>query len=235
MADSPTELSTAELSTSELSKSEQCDIVVLISGNGSNLQAIIDAISTGQLPARIAAVISNKAAAYGLQRASQAGIATEVLEYAGYADRDAYDRALMNCIDHYQPQLIVLAGFMRILSDGFVEHYTGRMLNIHPSLLPNYKGLNTHQRVLDAGEQEHGATVHFVTPELDSGPVVLQGVIQIAANENADTLADRVHSIEHLIYPKAIHWFATGRLGLHNNQVTLDGQALTDKDKIYRS
>jgi len=207
-------------------------IVVLISGNGSNLQAIIDAIAKGQILAEIMAVISNQPEAYGLQRARSADIPSEVLSYADYNDREKYDQALMNCIDRYQPDLIVLAGFMRILSDGFVNHYLGRMINIHPSLLPKYKGLHTHRRVLQAGDSEHGATVHFVTPELDSGPVILQGKTSVQAMETEQQLTSRIHQIEHIIYPQTITWFAQGRLGLSSNSVLLDHQPISEQDKI---
>lgn len=204
-----------------------CRIVVLISGNGSNLQAIIDAIDAKQISAEVVAVVSNKADALGLQRARSANIPTQVLSYTDFNDRQKYDQALMACIDQYQPQLIVLAGFMRILTDRFVNHYLGRMLNIHPSLLPKYKGLNTHQRVLETGDKEHGATVHFVIPELDSGPIVLQGKIPVLATDTEQQLAQRIHEIEHEIYPQAVKWFAEGRLKLSDNKVLLDLQPIT--------
>lgn len=199
-----------------------CRIVVLISGNGSNLQAVIDGIATERVAGKIVAVISNKTDAYGLVRANKADISTEVLKYEDFNDREKYDQALMNCIDRYKPDLIVLAGFMRILSNKFVSHYLGRILNIHPSLLPKYKGLNTHQRVLQAGDKEHGATVHFVTPELDSGPIILQGKIAVQDTDTEHQLAQRIHDIEHQIYPQAIDWFAEGRLRLSDNKVLLD-------------
>ena len=202
-------------------------LVVLISGSGSNLQAIIDAINAGSLNARIQAVISNRADAYGLQRAQQAGIATEVLAAGDYPEREDYDRALQQLIDSYTPQLVILAGFMRILSDVFVDHYAGRMLNIHPSLLPKYRGLNTHQRVLDAGDPQHGASVHFVTSELDSGALVIQAAIDVEADDTADSLARRVHQVEHIIYPMAIDWFANGRLDYIDAQAYLDGKQLS--------
>lgn len=211
----------------------QCDIVVLISGNGSNLQAIIDAIQEQKIPASIAAVISNRPDAYGLIRAQQAGIATEILLYKGYANREEYDQALISHIDHYQPKLIVLAGFMRILSDPFVEHYAGRMINIHPSLLPKYKGLNTHQRVMQAGDKEHGATVHFVTPELDSGPIILQGMIKTRSTDTADSLQQEVHKIEHQIYPQAVKWFAQGRLKLDNHTVLFDDSPINESTQHW--
>lgn len=181
--------------------SPQCKVVVLISGSGSNLQALIDNIASGDNPAQISAVISNRADAYGLQRAQSAGIATQVLDHKQFDGREAFDAALAAAIDAHQPQLVVLAGFMRILSAGFVRHYQGRLLNIHPSLLPKYKGLHTHQRALDAGDREHGCSVHFVTEELDGGPLVVQAVVPIAADDTADTLAQRVHGAEHQIYP----------------------------------
>jgi phosphoribosylglycinamide formyltransferase-1 len=189
-------------------------LVVLISGNGSNLQAIIDACRQGSLDAEIAAVISNKPDAYGLQRARQAGITYEVLDHTQFDNREAFDQALMQRIDTYQPGLVVLAGFMRILSSQFVEHYLGHMLNIHPSLLPKYQGLNTHRRALEAGDKVHGASVHFVTADLDSGQVVLQAEIPVLADDDEQSLAARVLEKEHEIYPQAIQWFAEGKLKL---------------------
>lgn len=208
-------------------------LVVLISGEGSNLQAIIDAIQQGKLPVQIAAVISNRPDAAGLERAKRAGINTEVIEARSYVDRAAYDRALAKCIDHYAPQLIVLAGFMRILTDDFVRHYTGRLINIHPSLLPKYKGLNTHQRVLDAGDTEHGATVHYVTPELDSGPIILQARVPVLATDTADTLQQRVHQAEHRLYPEAICRIASGRVQLKGEIVYLDEQPITQLQQNF--
>ena len=183
-------------------------LVVLISGNGSNLQAIIDNITDNNLPAQIVAVISNKADAYGLERAKKAGIEQRVLSHKDFSDRNHYDLALKELIDGYQPDLIILAGFMRILSNEFVEHFSHKMMNIHPSLLPKYKGLNTHQRAIDAGDKEHGCSVHFVTPELDDGPVILQATVEIKENDTAETLATRVHEQEYRIYPEAIRMFA---------------------------
>ena len=198
-------------------------IVVLISGSGSNLQAIIDAIDAG-LPAEIRAVFSNEPQAYGLTRAREAGIPAEVIDHRDYDSRTTFDQALMTRIDHYQPGLVVLAGFMRILTEDFVNHYAGRMLNIHPSLLPRYQGLNTHQRVLDAGDDVHGVSIHFVTPELDGGPVILQAEIPVHADDDADRLAERIHQQEHVIYPLVIRWFAEGRLRLQDHTVLLDGK-----------
>ena len=187
-------------------------LVVLISGNGSNLQAIIDDIANNNLPAQVVAVISNKADAYGLERAKQAGIEQCVLSHKDYDSREQFDIALKELIDSYQPDLIILAGFMRILSNEFVEHYLNKMMNIHPSLLPKYKGLNTHQRAIDAGDTEHGCSVHFVTPELDDGPVILQASVVIEKNDTAETLAARVHEQEHKIYPQAIRLFAEKKI-----------------------
>lgn len=205
-------------------------IVVLISGGGSNLQAIIDAAQQGTLPVEIRAVISNRPAAHGLQRASQAGITTEVVDHTQFASREDFDRALQARIDHYQPALVVLAGFMRLLTRDFVNHYLGRMLNIHPSLLPHYKGLNTHQRALTDYQQgttrEHGASVHFVTSELDGGPVILQADVPIQPGDNAASLAARVLEQEHRMYPLVIDWFAAGRLQLRHNQVYFNNAPL---------
>ena len=206
--------------------SSVCRIIVLISGNGSNLQAIIDASKKNDFPAEVVAVISNKPDAYGLQRASNAGIPTHSIEYSRYADREAYDQALMQTIDSHQPDLIVLAGFMRILTDDFVSHYEKRMLNIHPSLLPKYKGLSTHQRVLDAGDKQHGASVHFVTPTLDDGPIILQSAVDVLPDDTTESLAARVHQVEHQIYPQAIRWFAESRLNIKNNLVYLDDKLI---------
>ena len=209
-----------------------CRIVVLISGNGSNLQAIIDSIHSGLINGQLVAVISNFAEAYGLERARRAGIPDQVLSFSDYSDRQHYDLALMQAIDHYQADLVVLAGFMRILTDEFVHHYHGRLLNIHPSLLPRYKGLNTHQRVLAAKDKEHGASVHFVVPELDSGPIILQGKIQIDQDETEQSLSQRIHQIEHKIYPLAIQWFAEGRLRLAGETAMLDEQPLEPGSQI---
>lgn len=208
-------------------KSTPLGIVVLISGNGSNLQAIIDAIAQQGIPARIQAVISDQADAHGLIRAQKADIPTTVLSAKGYASREAYDRDLQKVIDCYLPGLVVLAGFMRILSPGFVRHYQGRIINIHPSLLPKYTGLHTHERVLAAGDQEHGVTVHFVTEELDGGPLIAQSKLNITPNDTAETLKTRVHVLEHALYPKVIRWFAENKLRLNNHHVEFDGKQLT--------
>lgn len=212
-----------------------CDVVVLLSGTGGNLQAMIDSFKGGDHPARIRAVISNRADAFGLQRARDAGIDTSVLDHKDYDGREAFDAALIEVIDTYQPNLVVLAGFMRILTAGFVRHYQGRLLNIHPSLLPLYKGLHTHQRVLEAGDAEHGCTVHFVTEELDGGPLVVQSVISVEPNDTPSTLAQRVHVQEHHIYPLAIRWFAEGRLSLAAEGALLDGQLIAPNGHLIRT
>ncbi len=186
-------------------------IVVLISGSGSNLQSIIDAAAS-DLPVDIRAVISNRPDAYGLTRAREAGITIAVLENGNFAERESYDAALRELIDSYTPELVVLAGFMRILSDDFVRHYEGRMMNIHPSLLPKYRGLHTHARALEAGDKVAGCTVHYVTPELDAGPILLQARVPVLAEDTAETLAARVLEQEHKIYPEAIRLFAQQRL-----------------------
>ncbi len=205
--------------------SATCAVVVLISGSGSNLQALIDSLGQDN-PVRIAAVVSNREDAFGLQRAQAAGIPTHVVRHREYADREAFDAALREVIDMHQPQLVVLAGFMRILTPAFVRHYHGRLLNIHPSLLPKYKGLDTHRRALEAGDGEHGCSVHFVTEELDGGPVAVQARFPIAAGDTVVQLTDRVHAAEHIIYPLAVRWFAEGRLRLAEQGAMLDGVLL---------
>lgn len=202
-------------------------IVVLISGNGSNLQAIIDGCAKGTIPGKITGVIANKANAYGLQRAAAAGIATQVLSHKDFADRQRYDIALQAAIESFKADLIVLAGFMRILTPGFVQHFSGKLLNIHPSLLPKYQGLDTHQRAIDAGDAEHGCSVHFVTEQLDGGPVILQAKVPIFPGDNASTVAARVHEQEHLIYPLVVRWFCQNRLQQRANEAWLDGNLLS--------
>jgi phosphoribosylglycinamide formyltransferase-1 len=201
-------------------------VVALISGSGSNLQALMDQAKGGQA-FEIVAVISNRADAFGLERARRAGIPAEVLDHSGYAGREPYEADLRAMIDRHEPGLVVLAGFMRILTPGFVEHYAGRMLNIHPSLLPKLRGLQTHQRALDTGEREHGASVHFVTAELDGGPVIIQARLPILPGEDAAGLAARVLTKEHIIYPRAVAWFAQGRLRLGRDGLPrLDNETL---------
>jgi phosphoribosylglycinamide formyltransferase-1 len=213
---------------------DTCDVVVLLSGTGSNLQALIDSNDVKDSPANIRAVISNRADAYGLQRAKDAGIDTRVLDHKAFEGREAFDAALIEIIDTFNPQLVVLAGFMRILSADFVRHYQGRLLNIHPSLLPKYKGLHTHQRALEAGDREHGCSVHFVTEELDGGPLVVQAVIPVESDDSPHSLAQRVHAQEHRIYPLAVRWFAEGRLSLDEQGALLDGQLLAASGHLIR-
>lgn len=201
-------------------------IVVLISGGGSNLRAIVAAAQRGELPIEVRAVVSDRPDAGGLAWAAAQGLPTVALPPAGYADRAAYDTALGDLVAGFNPALVVLAGFMRILSAGFVERFTGRLLNIHPSLLPRHRGLHTHRRVLEAGEDRHGASVHFVTAELDGGPVVIQAVVPVLPNDDADTLAARVLAQEHRIYPRCIGWFAAGRLRQADGAAWLDNQRL---------
>ncbi len=200
-------------------------LVVLISGGGTNLQAIIDA-AADDLPAEVAAVISNVPEVFGLERARRANIPTEIVDHRLYHSREQFDAALIECIDSYRPDLLILAGFMRILTPAFVQHYQGRMLNIHPSLLPRLQGLHTHQRALQEGHEQHGASVHFVTEELDGGPVVLQASVPVKADDTPQTLAARVLEKEHIIYPLVIRWFAEGRLKYDRDQVFFDGEAL---------
>lgn len=201
-------------------------IVVLISGSGTNLQAIIDACKLDNYPGQVVGVISNKADAYGLVRAQEANIETKALSHKDFAERVDYDKALIKEIDALQPDLVVLAGFMRILTPDFVQHFHGKLLNIHPSLLPKYQGLHTHQRALDAGDKEHGVSVHFVTEELDGGPVILQAKVPIFEGDTADELAGRVHEQEHRIYPLVVKWFCDGRLKMLPSGAELDGQLL---------
>jgi phosphoribosylglycinamide formyltransferase-1 len=205
---------------------EKASLVVLVSGTGSNLQAIIDAIKDKQLNAEISAVISNRADAVGLQRAARENIATYVIDHSQYPSRDLFDRAMMRIIDPLTPDLIVLAGFMRILSNGFIEHYAHRLINIHPSLLPKYKGLNTHRQALDNNDKSHGASVHYVSGELDSGPLVIQAEVPVEAADTVATLAQRVLNVEHKIYPLAIKLHLEGRIKFDGNALLFDNQPL---------
>ena len=198
--------------------------VILISGRGSNMEALIVARDCGTLPVDIAAVISNRPDAAGLATAAAAGIAVRCIDHKAFAGRDAFDAALAGCIDGFAPDLVVLAGFMRILSDGFVHHYAGRMMNIHPSLLPAFPGLHTHRRALAEGVRIHGCTVHFVTPALDHGPVIIQAAVPVLDSDDEATLAARVLRQEHRIYPQAVRWFAEGRLRLADDRVRLAGE-----------
>jgi len=217
-------------------------VVILISGRGSNLRAILgetaDAPSlargprlgpigetrAGKLPIEIRAVISNNPDAEGLWHARAAGLPTEIINHRDFAERPQFDAALMRAIDRHAPRLVILAGFMRILGEAFIRHYAGRLINIHPSLLPAFKGLNTHARALAAGARQHGASVHFVTNDLDGGPVIIQASVPVRASDTTDMLATRVLQEEHRIFPLAIRWFAEGRLTIRNGQVLLDGE-----------
>jgi phosphoribosylglycinamide formyltransferase-1 len=210
-------------------------LVVLISGGGSNLQAFIDAIEHGKLDARIVLVISNRPEANGLQRASRAGIPTAVVDHTQFSDRASFDNALIELIDQQQADAIILAGFMRILTETFVTHYLGKLFNIHPSLLPRYPGLHTHQRALEAGDQKAGATVHFVVPALDAGPLIIQASVPIQPGDSVDSLARRVLEKEHLIYPQAVSWFIEKRLQLIDNHAVLDGTPLPPTGFSYTS
>ncbi|OHY92673.1 phosphoribosylglycinamide formyltransferase [Vibrio rotiferianus] len=199
------------------------NIVVLISGNGSNLQAILEACEANMPNAQVAAVFSNKADAYGLERAKQFDVKGHFVDPKAFESREDFDAELMKQIDEYQPDVIVLAGYMRILSGAFVSHYLGKMINIHPSLLPKYPGLHTHQRAIDAGDKEHGTSVHFVTEELDGGPVVLQAKVPVFEDDDADALAARVQTQEHNIYPMVTKWLVDGRLSMTEGKAYLDG------------
>jgi phosphoribosylglycinamide formyltransferase-1 len=187
-------------------------IVVLISGRGSNMQAIVRACAGEAWPARVAAVVSNRADAEGLAFARAHGIATATVEHRGFASREAFDAELARTIDAFAPDVVALAGFMRILTDGFVAHYAGRLINVHPSLLPAFGGLDTHRRAIEAGCKLAGATVHFVTPALDHGPIIAQVAVPVLAGDSAESLAARVLAQEHLLYPRALRWLVEGRL-----------------------
>ncbi len=197
-------------------------LVILISGRGSNMQALVQA----RLPGDIAAVISNDPRAAGLAFAQRAGIATRVVEHKAFASRDVFDAALAACIDAYTPDLVILAGFMRILGAAFVERYAGKMINIHPSLLPAFTGVHTHRRALEAGVRVHGCTVHFVTPELDHGPIIAQAAVPVLPGDDEASLAARVLRQEHRILPLAVRWFLDGRLAVEGQRVLLRGEAM---------
>lgn len=201
-------------------------IVVLISGSGTNMQAIVEACQADRIDGEVVAVISNKADVGGLEKAAKANIPTAVLSHRDFDSREAYDAELLKLIDSFAPDIVVLAGFMRILTPEFAQHYHGRMLNIHPSLLPKYRGINTHQRALDNGDTEHGVSVHFVTEELDGGPVILQAVIPVFPEDTASDLQQRVHSQEHRIYPLVVQWLCSERLKLTDKGAVLDGTLL---------
>jgi phosphoribosylglycinamide formyltransferase-1 len=199
-------------------------IVILISGRGSNMESLLAAVAAGSVPVRIAGVLSNRPDAGGLATASALGVPTRVVDHMAFASREAFDQALAAAIDVFAPDLVVLAGFMRILSDGFVQRYAGRLMNIHPSLLPSFPGLHTHRRALAEGVRLHGCTVHFVTPALDHGPVIVQAAVPVLDSDDEASLAARVLAQEHRIYPLAVRWFAEDRLRLHAGRVWLDAQ-----------
>jgi len=211
---------------------ERLPVVMLLSGRGSNMRVIAEQARHGTLPVDVRAVISDKADAGGLVIARQLGIDTETLSPKSFANRDDFDRALAARVESYQPKLVVLAGFMRILSGSFVRQFLGRLINIHPSLLPKYPGLHTHRRALEAGDNRHGATVHFVTEELDAGPAILQGRVPVLAGDTETTLSARVQQAEHIIYPRSVAWLAEGRVAMRDNQVWLDGNPLRDSPVI---
>ena len=211
-----------------MSAIQKIRLVVLISGRGSNLQAILDQAVSGELPVEVAAVVSNRPGVHGLERARQAGVPALELDHKNFADRPEFEAALIETIDRRQPDLVVLAGFMRVLTAGFTEHYRGRLLNIHPSLLPKFRGLHTHERAIAAGETEHGASIHFVTAELDGGPIIVQARVPVLPGDDSDALAARVLEQEHRLYPLAIRWFAEQRLRLEGEQVWFDGQPLVE-------
>ncbi|MBY4949219.1 phosphoribosylglycinamide formyltransferase [Cupriavidus respiraculi] len=198
------------------------NIVILISGRGSNMEAIVRACSEQGWPARVAAVLSNRPDAEGLKFAAEQGIAAGVVDHRQYPDRDSFDKALAKAIDAHSPDLVVLAGFLRILTPEFVEHYAGRMLNIHPSLLPCFPGLHTHRQALEAGVKIHGVTVHFVTAALDHGPIVIQAALDVQRTDTPETLAERVLAIEHEIYPRAVGWFVDDRLRIRDGVVQVE-------------
>ncbi|KJK24115.1 phosphoribosylglycinamide formyltransferase [Burkholderiaceae bacterium 16] len=198
------------------------NIVILISGRGSNMEAIVSACAAEGWPARVAAVLSNRPDAEGLKFAAEHGVATGVVDHTQYADRATFDVALATAIDAFAPDLVVLAGFMRILTPGFVDKYAGRMLNIHPSLLPCFPGLHTHRQAIQAGVKVHGASVHFVTPELDHGPVIVQAALDVLPDDTPESLAARLLPSEHVIYPRAVRWFVEGRLRVHAGAVRVE-------------
>lgn len=203
---------------------KRCRTAILISGSGTNLQAFIDAVQDRDLGLDLSIVFSNDPNAFGLERAEKANIATACIQHADYTDRALFDQAVIAELDRFEPDLLVLAGFMRILSAEFVAHYRGRILNIHPALLPLYRGLNTHQRALDAGDKWHGSTVHFVTEKLDSGPRILQGRLAVVPGESAQKLALRVQAVEHKIYPQAAAWVGSGKVQYRDGRSWIDGE-----------
>ena len=210
-------------------------LVILVSGGGSNLQSLIDGCLNGDINATVSAVISNNPDAGGLERAAKASIPNVAIDHRAFESREAFDLALSELIDSFSPDLVILAGFMRILTPGFVDHFLGRMMNIHPSLLPAYPGLHTHRRAIEAGDKKAGATVHFVTPELDGGPSIVQAQVDIESSDDQATLASKVLAFEHKIYPEAVKWFCDDRLIMDNDGVKLDNQPICEHGIIYNS
>ncbi len=208
-----------------------CKTAILISGSGTNLQAFIDAVDGGTLDLELSVVFSNNPNAYGLERAEKAGIPTACIQHSDFLDRESFDRAVIAELDRFEPDLLILAGFMRILTPAFVAHYAGKILNIHPALLPLYPGLNTHQRVLDAGDEWHGSTVHFVTEKLDAGPRILQGRLAVIPGESAVELEKRVQALEHRIYPTAAGWVGSGKVAFRDGEAWIDG-ARSDEPEV---
>ena len=227
----------AEMENNHLNarQDEPSRIVVLISGSGSNMQAIAESCAKKEINADIVGVISNRPDVLGLERAEQLELTTAVVDHTEYATREEFDVHMMRAIDEYSPDLVVLAGFMRILTPDFVRRYRGRLLNIHPSLLPKYKGLHTHQRALEAGDDEHGVTVHFVTEDLDGGPNAIQAVVKVLDDDSPTSLQQRVQQQEHVIYPIAVKWFVEGRLSMNKGDVYLDDQILPESGVQLRS
>lgn len=205
---------------------DKLPVVILISGHGSNMCALADRAKNGDLPIEIHAVISDRPEAPGLLRAQERGIETAVLRLQDFNSREDFDIRLGETVERFGPRLVLLAGYMKILSSHFVRKFAGRLLNIHPSLLPKYSGLRTHQRALEAGDREHGASVHFVTEELDGGPLVIQGRISLRSHDTVESLSAKVHLVEHMIYPQAVEWFASGRLELREGVARMDGRIL---------
>lgn len=210
-------------------------LVVLISGGGSNLQSFIDQCASGDLNAKIVAVISNNPDAGGLNRAASANIPNLIIDHRNFHSREMFDQALSEMIDSFAPDLVILAGFMRILTTEFVSHFSGRLINIHPSLLPAYPGLHTHRRAIEAGDSEAGATVHFVTSELDGGPSIIQACVPIEKSDNEQSLAAKVLEFEHKIYPKAVNWFCDERLCMEDGIALLDNQPIPSSGIIFNS
>ncbi len=215
-------------------QNDSCSIAVLVSGGGSNLQSIIDHIQQGHINANISCVISNKADAYGLERAKQANIPAHIVNHKNYTSCELFENELLRILNVYKVTLVVLAGFMRVLSNTFIDEYQGRILNIHPSLLPKYPGLHTHERVLNAGDTEHGCSVHFVTADLDGGPLIIQAHVPVTKTDNSKSLAERVLKKEHIIYPLAIKWFCENKVTLKNEYAYFENKQLKQAIKLTR-